>query len=1090
MLNLLKGSFIFALVCIFSMNAHAQFYTGSQQDFGKNRVQFNGFYWQYYNFERFQTYFYPNGEKLAEYTAKSAHKYLNEMEKYFDFYIDGQLQFIIYQKQSHFKQSNIGLSGDEQHNIGGVTRIVGSKIFLYYEGDHKKLDDQIRSGIAQVLVNQMMYGGNWKDVLKNSTLLTLPKWYLEGFISFSSRNWDAEIDNSVKDGIISGRYEKFNRLEGVEAKYAGHSIWNYIAEVYGENMIPNILYMTRISRNIESGFLFVLGVSLRTLSDDYVAYYKKRYTDDEKFRIKPEQKPLEVKTKSSRTYSQFKVSPDGRYAAWVSNELGQYKIWTYHIRDKKLKKVYKGDHKLDRITDLSFPVLTWHPTSKALAFITEEKGGVKMHIHQVSKGKTTSRDIKRLDKVLDMAYADDGKTMIFSAVYKGQTDLFLYRVIGNSQTQLTNDIFDDLTPRFIDNSTRVIFASNRVDDTLRTKVPIKQYNENNDIFILDLGAKNGVLTRITNSPLVNESQPSQYDTIQYTYLSDQNGINNRYIAYYDSTISHVDTIMHYRYFTKTSPVTDYSRSILMHEFAPKKGRYSQLMFKDGKYDFYIGKVENDKTLAVEKLRDTRFIESRNALIELGLGSDTTSTLNNLETFETKDKDSTGVNINNYLFDDDKPKYEKEVIRLGDDPDSTTVVDNTPKVDDEFVLPRRTIYKINFATDYVVSQIDNSFLNQTYQRYTGPGAVYFNPGFNGLIKLGVSDLFEDYRIVGGLRYSGDLNSNEYMLSYENLADRLDKRYILHRQAFLGTDNFSIYKLHTHEAKFMLKWAFSEVASLRGSLSYRNDRQVTLSTDFLNLQEPNTYFHLLGSKLEYVYDNTIKKGLNLYNGTRLKVFGEYYQGVNPERESAYFENLDFFVVGADIRHYTKIHRDIIWANRIAGSTSFGSQRLVYYLGGVDDWLFPKFDNTVQVAEDQGYTYQTIATPMRGFFQNARNGNSFAVINSELRVPVFKYFVNRPIKNDFLENFQVLGFGDIGTAWTGPDPYSQENSFNVETVPAKPLLVTIQNQREPIIAGYGFGLRSRIFGYFIRFDMAWGVDDGVVLEPIKYLSLSLDF
>ncbi|MCD4679609.1 MAG: hypothetical protein K8S00_04410, partial [Bacteroidales bacterium] len=82
----------------------------------------------------------------------------------------------------------------------------------------------------------------------------------------------------------------------------------------------------------------------------------------------------------------------------------------------------------------------------------------------------------------------------------------------------------------------------------------------------------------------------------------------------------------------------------------------------------------------------------------------------------------------------------------------------------------------------------------------------------------------------------------------------------------------------------------------------------------------------------------------------------------------------------RKYIKIHRTFIWANRFAASTSFGNNRLIYYMGGVDNWLFPKFNNSVPVAFDQGYAYQTLATNMRGFDQNIRNGNSFFVYNTE--------------------------------------------------------------------------------------------------------------
>jgi hypothetical protein len=192
--------------------------------------------------------------------------------------------------------------------------------------------------------------------------------------------------------------------------------------------------------------------------------------------------------------------------------------------------------------------------------------------------------------------------------------------------------------------------------------------------------------------------------------------------------------------------------------------------------------------------------------------------------------------------------------------------------------------------------------------------------------------------------------------------------------------------------------------------------------------------------------------------------------------------------------KIHRDLIWANRLAASTSLGSQKLLYYLGAVDNWLnfgkTPTFNTNVPIDVAENYAYQTTATNMRGFSQNIRNGNSFAVINSELRWPMFKYLFNRPLKSDFLTNFQVIAFTDVGAAWTGKTPYSNDNSFNTKTVTHYPVTVTLKSEREPIVAGYGWGLRSRIWGYFVRTDWAWGIEDGEVQPRFFYLSLGLDF
>ena len=167
----------------------------------------------------------------------------------------------------------------------------------------------------------------------------------------------------------------------------------------------------------------------------------------------------------------------------------------------------------------------------------------------------------------------------------------------------------------------------------------------------------------------------------------------------------------------------------------------------------------------------------------------------------------------------------------------------------------------------------------------------------------------------------------------------------------------------------------------------------------------------------------------------------------------------------------------------------------MGAVDNWTnlsrdVPTFDYSVPVDTTQFFVFQTLATNMRGFSQNIRNGNSFAVFNSEIRWPVFRYFANRPINSDFINNFQVIGFMDIGTAWSGPTPWDERNHLNREIIENGPLTIVIDKGNEPVVAGFGFGLRSRLLGYFVRADWAWGIENYVLLPRIFHLSLSLDF
>src|SRR5262249_25084467 len=148
----------------------------------------------------------------------------------------------------------------------------------------------------------------------------------------------------------------------------------------------------------------------------------------------------------------------------------------------------------------------------------------------------------------------------------------------------------------------------------------------------------------------------------------------------------------------------------------------------------------------------------------------------------------------------------------------------------------------------------------------------------------------------------------------------------------------------------------------------------------------YYNWAHAEFEFVYDNTLPTGLNLYNGTRLKLFGEFFRELDQEKVTVK-------VIGLDIRNYLKIHRQIIWANRLSASTSWGKDKIIYYMGGVDNWMAPIFNLSTPIDYSQNYVFQTLAAPMRGFYQNIRNGNSFALINSELRIPIFTYLLNTP-------------------------------------------------------------------------------------------------
>ena len=208
---------------------------------------------------------------------------------------------------------------------------------------------------------------------------------------------------------------------------------------------------------------------------------------------------------------------------------------------------------------------------------------------------------------------------------------------------------------------------------------------------------------------------------------------------------------------------------------------------------------------------------------------------------------------------------------------------------------------------------------------------------------------------------------------------------------------------------------------------------------------------------------------------------------------------FNFGFDARHYLPIYRNIIWAVRAAGDFSWGNEKFIYFLGGVDNWLmfgnnlrddgtYRYFNPTNKPDPDAAYAYQSLAVNMRGFKQNIANGNNALVINSEVRAPVFTSFFNKPINNAFLRNFQIVQFIDLGTAWNGK--FDKLERPNV-VYGAPPITVKVRaGGIGPFAGGYGFGARSTLLGYFLRFDAAWEMNGVFKGKPQYYFAMGLDF
>jgi len=1154
----------FILVLFLPLAVLAQ---GTQVEFGKNRVQYHRDFedWLQYESDNFYIYWYGKSRNIGHTVAQLAEYDFSEIQGLLEHRINEKVQIIVYTDVTDFKQSNIG-SEEAFTSVAGQTKIVGNTIFVYYDGDHAQLRRQIREGIASVYLNTMLFGANIQEVVQNAVMLNLPTWFKEGLVAYAGEAWNTTLDNQLRDAMNDRRYRGFARLAEENPRLAGHALWYYIAENFGRTTVSNLLYLTRINRSVESGFLYVMGVTYPTVVAGWESYFNKRYQEDLRGRETPQGTPLGVKNPKNYPLTQLKLHPDGQRAAYALNKLGRFRIQVFDLQQNKAKTIFRGGQRNPlQATDYNYPLLAWNPNRSELSFIYEFRDDLRMGTYDLRSGKTKFDLLdETYQRVFSMDFMDPN-TLLLSGTASSQVDLFLYLPRIRQSRKLTNDFYDDRDAVFVTlrGKKGALFASNRKDSLLSTTPPSKDSTlpENTfDLFYLPLEDNAREMVRITRTPLANERSPAAIDTLYYTYLSDRSGICNQESGYLEDYIHHLDRNIVFTDGTEivlradapmdeldtaridtswTIPIirqravnfveTNYSRNTTLLHTAPEARRQIALVPEQNRYLAYPGPLQMDPR---QRPRDTYFQRLRRQFSKLPEDSLRTQGDVALPVLPAP-TDSTNTPLverdtvqipEGYLFQTafGLPQY-TALETLGDSaailieesrPEPPPPLFTTAFPTFEAGAPygaqrplhrinttRITPYRLSFHTDRVTTQVDNTLLFEGLDNLAGNPNGFSPPPAGLLMKANIKDLFEDYELEAGVRVPTSFNGAEYFMVFDQKKNRLDQRFAFYNKNLRSTQPVQFTVPKRSEASILLgqyglRYPLDIFQSLRATASLRQDRLTQLATDRNSLNTRPQTQQRVGLRLEYVFDNTVETALNLRVGGRIRLFAEGMKKFSFAQNGQNGFSLDdgyLGVLGLDARYYHPVLKHSILATRLAGMTSFGSEKILYYLGGVDNWLLPENNDEIS-APPGNFAFQTLAANMRGFPINIRNGNSYALMNTELRVPIFRY-LSRQLNSGFLRNFQAIGFFDIGTAWAGPSPFRADNPLNTSVYTEggagrEFIFVTVNYYRDPIVAGYGVGVRSVLFGYFIRVDYGWGLETRNVQTPKLHVALGFDF
>ena len=1104
--------------------------------FGRNRVQFNKFKWQYYQTQNFNVYFYDNGQELAKFVAQSAEKELPQIEIITEYSLQRRANIILYNEFAHMQQTNIGLETDIL-KTGGTTKFVNNKMVVYFDANHANLKKQLRQGIAQIITQNLLFGDDIGEVAGNQALLDLPTWLTDGYIAYVGENWSTDLDDDLKSEILSGNYNKFSALSFARPQLAGHAFWYFIEEKYKKENVTYFFYLARQYKNLNKASQQITKLRFKALLQEFMEYQSdKYYKDIARRRSYPKGNYVEGFTISKRlNYYRFNVNPNKRNSSFVVTQYKKGIVRVLLSEDFEYKTLLKyGVRSYENELNISYPIMAWDPKGTRIAVAYVQEGKLKLFVYDIVTGiRQYKLDLTgKLDQVQDMKYMLDSRTLLLSAVKNGHTDIYTFNIENEKLQAITNDVYDNLDASFVafPGKNGIIFSSNRPSPSAKSGDTILPSNNRFNIFMItDYGDKPELnqITQLSNLKYGNARFPMQYNANHFTFVSDENGIGNRYAGFFTSTKTGLDTLVLIGDDILRNPTTMQVDSTLL---AYKKTDVDSVAIvsvsEDSAYSFPLTNYQSS-------LVETRIAGDNNQVSEVTRQSDD-KVLYKLKIDE--------ITLNRRNVTAQPTEYAKKLMREsrltnvdGNTPIIQTplpVADSLKNADDLFqnefkndstslpvigniyesitnsnqsVLASAKLYPYKpkkFSVDFGSAGLNNSVLINRYQTYTGSGPIMLNSSspLNGLIRMGTSDLLEDIRVSGGFKIGTNLKDNEWFLNYANLTKRIDWGVTYYRnvQSFTTVNDYPL-KVFTNLYQANIAYPFDETKSIRFSAGIRSDNQVLSTVDQITAPIKNQRILYNVNKLEYVYDNSLNPVTNIWNGLRYKIGIDWNRQVSGVK---FADGPNTFNLGIDARYYYPIYRNFIWAGRAAADFSWGKQKFIYYLGGVDGWLMfgnnrvvrngvekDRYYNSANTPDpDQEYAFQSLAVNMRGYIQNVANGNNAIVLNSEFRLPVMSTFFDKTVNNAFLRNFMITQFVDLGTAWNGA-----YDGLKRPTVVygANPVTVRVKAAGVgPFAGGYGFGARSTLLGYFVKYDVGWPMNGFFKGKPIMYLSLGLDF
>ncbi|HUI29576.1 MAG TPA: hypothetical protein VLX91_05130 [Candidatus Acidoferrales bacterium] len=1038
-------------------------------EFGKNKVQYRNFDWYFIQSKHFDIYFYPSEYHIAEFAAHAAETAYTHHSALFHYDITNRIPIVVYDSHNDWQETNV-VSEYLEEGVGGVTEEFKNRIVVPFEGSYQLFRHVIAHELVHAIFNDMFYGGSVQSMIANNITLQLPMWFNEGMAEYASLGWETNSDMFMLDATVNEYIVPIDELNGYFAYRGGQSVWRYIADKYGEEKIAEILSRIRTTRSVESGFRSALGISIKELSKRWQYEQKVMYWPDVAVRKRPEDfaKQLTDHKDLGDFYNTSPaISPQGDKIAFISDRDDYFSIFLMNASDGKIIKKLVDGYSQKNFEELHLltPGLSWSPDGKKIAIAVKSGSHDAINIIDVSSGDVTEIPFDNLEGVFSVSWSPDGDRLAFIGDNNQQSDIYVYDLKNKVLSNLTNDIFSDADPSWSPDGKKIYFVSDRGDYLQKSDVPkdfkMWSYDFNQShIYSIDLAT--GIVERLTHHELGEDSYPvADPDGKHIYYVSDKTGIANIYYMNLDSD--------------RSQPVTNAISGIYQCSISKDGAKLAFSTLQNGGFDIYLFKNPSDHLLSAEQVPLTGFMKQQQVELAASKKPETAAEktpIDSTKSDSSQVKDLYGkdiqVDLSNYVF--------------GNNTKSDSLF-NPPNFNDNFNVKGN----VDSAGDYIA---------QRYKLNFTPDIVYGNAGYNtffgvqGSTIMAFSDMLGNHQIYLLADLLVDLKNSDYALEYDYLPSRMNFSILgehfarfLYLESPFGTGYDDLYRFQSYGLSFSTSYPFDRFNRLESGVSLMNLTRENLDEPI----EPTQNRNLIVPSLRYVHDNSFFGYISPINGSRyyISLYG------TPKVTG---DGISFATGIVDYRDYIKLFSTFYtFAWRVFAGTSIGPNPQEFFIGGTENWINAKFDGDfIPVRNAEDLEFLTPVVPMRGFDYNARFGNNFALLNMELRFPMFGFLSAGPLP--LFETLFGTAFVDVGSAWGWnnyvgyPDvavptpvyqkfqPFDHDVNGNLET--------------RDLLVGTGFGARMVVLYFLLRFDVAWAYTITDFSPPHYYFSLGYDF